>query len=56
MQFVLLIGDEPINCVIERNNGFIGKVMIYIAALDMEIDRICGLIKMIILLILQILT
>ncbi|AHH06992.1 Hypothetical protein BCD_0926, partial (plasmid) [Borrelia crocidurae DOU] len=40
-----LIGDEPINCVIERNNGFIGKVMIYIAALDMEIDHICGLIK-----------
>ncbi|WP_231439770.1 hypothetical protein [Borrelia duttonii] len=40
-----LIGDEPINCVIERNNGFIGKVMIYIAALDMEIERMCDIIK-----------
>ncbi|AHH06946.1 Hypothetical protein BCD_0880 (plasmid) [Borrelia crocidurae DOU] len=40
-----LIGDEPVNCVIERNNGFIGKVMIYIAVLDMEVDRICNIIK-----------
>ncbi|WP_051410779.1 DUF244 domain-containing protein [Borrelia duttonii] len=45
MQFVFLIGDEPINCVIERNNGVIGIVMIYIAALDMEVKRICDLIK-----------
>nr|WP_049752027.1 hypothetical protein [Borrelia recurrentis] len=40
-----LIGDEPINCVIERNNGVIAKVMIYIAALDMEIERMCNIIK-----------
>ncbi|WP_049752334.1 hypothetical protein [Borrelia duttonii] len=40
-----LIGDEPINCVIERNNGVIAKVMIYIATLDMEVERMCNLIK-----------
>ncbi|WP_318250843.1 hypothetical protein [Borrelia duttonii] len=40
-----LIGDEPINCIIERNNGVIGIVMIYIAALDMEIERMCNIIK-----------
>ncbi|ACH94207.1 DUF244 domain-containing protein [Borrelia duttonii] len=40
-----LISDEPINCVIERNNGVIGIVMIYIAALDMEVGRICNIIK-----------
>ncbi|ETZ17489.1 hypothetical protein BDCR2A_01588 [Borrelia duttonii CR2A] len=40
-----LIGDEPINCIIERNNGVIGIVMIYIAALDMEVERIFNLIN-----------
>ncbi|AHH07873.1 Hypothetical protein BCD_1807 (plasmid) [Borrelia crocidurae DOU] len=28
-----------------RNSGFIGKIMIYIAALDMEVERICNIIK-----------
>ncbi|WP_051373902.1 YqaJ viral recombinase family protein [Borrelia hispanica] len=40
-----LIGDEPVNCVIESNNSFIAKVMVYISALDMEVRRICNLIK-----------
>ncbi|WP_318250830.1 DUF244 domain-containing protein [Borrelia duttonii] len=40
-----LIGDEPINCIIERNNGVIGIVMIYIAALDMEVERIFNLLN-----------
>ncbi|WP_024654340.1 YqaJ viral recombinase family protein, partial [Borrelia hispanica] len=40
-----LIGDEPVNCVIESNSSFIAKVMVYISALDMEVGRICNLIK-----------
>ncbi|WP_232212773.1 DUF244 domain-containing protein [Borrelia recurrentis] len=42
---MLLIGDEPVNCVIESNNRLIGKMMIYITVLDMEVKRICNLLK-----------
>ncbi|AOW96117.1 hypothetical protein AXH25_05260 (plasmid) [Borrelia miyamotoi] len=36
-----LIGNEPINCVIIRNNDLISKVMSFVKELDIEVVRIC---------------